>query len=172
MRLYNTLSRSIEEFKPQLPPAVSLYVCGPTVYDIPHIGHARSAYTFDLLRHYLTFRGYQVTFVRNVTDVDDKIIDRARAQKSEAGNQKADLNVLCKEISEKYLKNYHDTMDHLGIQRPDIEPKATEHVNTLPKGGFGSMTDLIGKLLTQGAAYEAGGDVYFAVSFSFLTPSG
>lgn len=159
MKLYNTLSRSIEEFKPLAPPAVSLYVCGPTVYDIPHIGHARSAYTFDLLRRTLTSFGFQVKFVRNVTDVDDKIIDRARQEAPQA----PDLNAACKAVSEKYLKSYHETMDKLGILAPDMEPKATEHVNTLPKGGFGSMTDLIGKLITQGVAYEAKGDVYFAV---------
>ena len=164
MRLYNTLSRSLEEFAPLKAPAVSIYVCGPTVYDIPHIGHARSAYIFDVLRRHLMERGYQVTFVRNVTDVDDKIIDKARQEIAPSTEHQApDLKAKCQEVADKYLKSYHETMDRLGICRPDIEPKATEHVTALPRGGFGSMTDLIGKLLTQGVAYEKGGDVYFAV---------
>jgi len=159
VKLYNTLSHTLEPFEPLKPPAVTMYVCGPTVYDVPHIGHARSAYIFDVLRRTLAFGGYQVTFVRNVTDVDDKIIDRAR---NEPGD--GDLNAKCRAVAERYLASYHETMDRLGIGRPDVEPRATEHVDTTPDGrGFSSMTDLIAKLLTQGAAYEAKGDVYFAV---------
>ena len=85
MKLYNTLSRSIETFTPLAPPTLTMYVCGPTVYDDPHIGHARSAYIFDVLRRYLAFRDYQVTFVRNVTDVDDKIIEKARQELGAGG---------------------------------------------------------------------------------------
>ena len=152
MKLYNTLTRSLEPFTPLAPPDVTMYVCGPTVYDEPHIGHARSAYTFDVLRRYLAHKGYRVKFVRNVTDVDDKIIQKAREELG-AGELKA----KCAEVAEKYLRRYHETMDRLGIGRPDLEPKATEHVTP-------EMTDLISKLLMQGAAYEAkGGDVYFAV---------
>ncbi len=151
LKLYNTLTRSLEPLAPLKPPAVTIYVCGPTVYDVPHIGHARSAFIFDILRRYLAFRNYQATFVRNVTDVDDKIIERAR---QEPGS--GDLNAKCRAVTERYLKAYHETMDRLGIQRPDQEPRATEHV--VPE-----MTDLISKLLMQGAAYEAKGDVYFAV---------
>ena len=159
MKLYNTLTRSLEEFRPLKPPAVTIYVCGPTVYDDPHIGHARSAYIFDVLRRYLAYKQLKVTFVRNVTDVDDKIIEKARQGGA------ADLNAACREVSEKYLKSYHATMDRLGIARPDIEPKATEHV--VP-----DMTDFISKLLISGNAYEAKGpatgasagrDVYFSV---------
>jgi len=152
VKLYNTLTRSLEPFTPLAPPDVTMYVCGPTVYDEPHIGHARSAYTFDVLRRYLAHKGYRVKFVRNVTDVDDKIIQKAREELG-AGELKA----KCAEVAEKYLRRYHETMDRLGIGRPDLEPKATEHVTP-------EMTDLISKLLMQGAAYEAkGGDVYFAV---------
>ena len=162
MKLYNTLSRSIEALEPpERHPVVTMYVCGPTVYDDPHIGHARSAYTFDLLRRYLRFRGYQVRFVRNVTDVDDKIIDKARQLIGSLAVGKGptaapDLRVVCGQVAERYLTSYHAAMDRLGIERPDVEPLATAHV--VPQ-----MTDFIAKLLMQGAAYEAGGDVYFAV---------
>jgi len=162
VKLYNTLTRKIEEFAPLAPPAVTMYVCGPTVYDVPHLGHARSAYVFDVLRRYLEYRKFQVRFVRNVTDVDDKIIEKAR-QELAAG----DLNVKCAEVAERYLKSYRETLNRLGIRPPDVEPKATEHVNTTPDhADFGSMTDLISKLLIQGVAYEAKdkkGDVYFSV---------
>ncbi len=161
LRLYNTLSRSIEDFKPLESKKVSIYVCGPTVYDVPHIGHARSAYCFDVLRRTLQFKGYEVRFVRNVTDVDDKIIQKAREElgaRSE-GQGEGDLKAKCKEVAERYLKGYHEAMDRLDIRRPDIEPKATEHV--VP-----TMTDLVGKLLVSGSAYEAEGDVYFAVRHS------
>ncbi|MDP3723452.1 MAG: cysteine--tRNA ligase [Candidatus Omnitrophota bacterium] len=158
LRLYNTLSRTAQEFQPMDGRTVRMYVCGPTVYDDPHIGHARSAYIFDILRRYLTHKGYQVTFVRNVTDVDDKIIEKARQEfvHRPPSTVHSDLKTVCAEVAERYLKSYHETMDRLGIGRPEIEPKATEHV--VPE-----MTDLIAKLLMQGVAYEAGGDVYFAV---------
>ncbi len=151
MKLYNTLTRSLEAFTPLTPPDVTMYVCGPTVYDDPHIGHARSAYIFDVLRRYLTYKKYVVKFVRNVTDVDDKIIERAR---KDAGT--GDLAAACRQVAERYLQRYHETMDRLGIARPDVEPKATEHV--VPE-----MTDLIAKLFLQGVAYEAKDGVYFAV---------
>ena len=98
MKLYNTLTRSLEEFRPLAPPAVTIYVCGPTVYDDPHIGHARSAYIFDVLRRYLTYRDFQVTFVRNVTDVDDKIIEKAKQEVTRSpGHQVTrDLNAACR----------------------------------------------------------------------------
>ena len=158
LRLYNTLTRTLEEFHPLKPPTGPMYVCGPTVYDVPHIGHARSAYVFDVLRRYLAFKGYEVKFVRNVTDVDDKIIEKARQELAHSTQHTArtDLKAKCREIAERYLKSYHEAMDRLGIARPDVEPRATERV--VP-----DMTDSIAKLLMQGAAYEAGGDVYFSV---------
>jgi cysteinyl-tRNA synthetase len=135
-----------------------MYVCGPTVYDEPHIGHARSAFVFDVLRRYLAFKGFQVRFVRNVTDVDDKIIEKARQELAISSQQSAvsELKAKCAEVAERYLKSYHEAMDRLGLGRPDLEPKATEHV--VP-----AMTDFIAKLLISGVAYEAGGDVYCAV---------
>jgi len=92
-----------------------MYVCGPTVYDDPHIGHARSAFVFEVLRRYLTFKGYAVTFVRNVTDVDDKIIEKARQelQIQDARLKTQDLKAKCAEVAERYLKSYHEAMDRL-----------------------------------------------------------
>ena len=143
LRLYNTLSRRVEDVTPHTPGRVTMYVCGPTVYDEPHIGHARSAYLFDVMRRYLA-RTYDVTFVRNVTDVDDKIIERARAE-GESPTR----------IAEKYLAAYHRTMDALGIERPTQEPRATEHIE--------AMIELISRLVAKGMAYEAQGNVYFDV---------
>ncbi|MBI4343197.1 MAG: cysteine--tRNA ligase [Candidatus Omnitrophica bacterium] len=156
LHLYNTLTRTAEPFAPLAPPTVTMYVCGPTVYDDPHLGHARSAYIFDVLRRYLEFSNFQVRFVRNVTDVDDKIIEKAKQQTGDRGQGTGDLKATCVAVAERYLQRYHETMDRLGLRGPDLEPKATEHVVPV-------MTDFIAKLLMQGAAYEAGGDVYFSV---------
>ena len=153
MKLYNTLTRSLEPFEPRERATVTIYVCGPTVYDHPHVGHGRSAFIFDVLRRYLIFTGLTVRFVRNITDVDDKIIEKAR---QEAGKDAKDLTTACQEVSRRYTASYHAAMDHLGLVPPDEEPRATEHV--VP-----DMTDFISKLLIQGAAYEAQGDVYFSV---------
>ena len=151
VRLYNTLTRSIQDFTPLNPKTVTMYVCGPTVYDHPHIGHARSAYMFDVLRRYLEYRykqtdpNFKVTFVRNVTDVDDKIIHKANDAKSTA-----------EAVAEQYLKSYHDVLATLGIEPPTHEPKATQHID--------EMVNLISQLVLKGAAYETkSGDVYFAV---------
>ena len=150
MKIYNTLTRTKEEFKPIKEGKVGMYVCGPTVYDEPHIGHARSAYIFDVVRRYLKYREFEVTFVRNVTDVDDKIIARAR---EEFKNE--DSNSATKKVSTKYLKVYHDAMSDLGIGSPDKEPKATEYIE--------KMKIFIKDLIDRGAAYSSGGDVYFDI---------
>jgi cysteinyl-tRNA synthetase len=128
-----------------------MYVCGPTVYDEPHLGHARSAYIFDCMRRYLEYRGNEVTFVRNVTDVDDKIIEKAKQN----GGRAASLIETAREVSKKYLDAYHEDMALLGIGRPDKEPMATEYI---PK-----MVKFIGVLIERGCAYEANGDVYFDI---------
>ncbi len=143
MKIYNSLTRTKEEFTPISNKRIGIYVCGPTVYDEPHIGHARSAYIFDVIRRYLQSK-YEVTFVRNVTDVDDKIIDKAKRESKRA-----------EEISKKYLDSYHEDMDLLGIGRPDREPLATEYI---PK-----MVKFIGLLIEKGCAYESVGDVYFDI---------
>ncbi|MDP2831449.1 MAG: cysteine--tRNA ligase, partial [Candidatus Omnitrophota bacterium] len=152
--IYNSLSRKKEELIPLKPKEIKMYVCGPTVYDQPHIGHARSAYVFDVIRRYLIYRGYKVKFVRNVTDVDDKIIDKAQKE-----FQVQDLNAAVKEVSTKYLNLYHEDMKSLGILEPDVEPKATEYV--CPKNPL--MQKFIQQLIEKGCAYVSEGDVYFDI---------
>lgn len=128
-----------------------MYVCGPTVYDEPHIGHLRSAYVFDVMRRYLAYSGYEVKFVRNVTDVDDKIIEKAKESVG-AG----DLNAEVEKVSSKYLDLYKKDLQALGILEPTHEPKATGHIP--------DMQWLIQKLIEGGKAYASGGDVYFDVN--------
>ena len=150
IKIYNTLTRKKEEFIPVNNGQIGMYVCGPTVYDVPHIGHARSAYAFDIIRRYFAYKGYEVKFVRNVTDIDDKIINKAKEEFKEK-----DLNIAVKSVSDKYLKVYHDYMEKLGILQPDAEPKATEYID--------KMKGFIKILIERGKAYESGGDVYFDV---------
>lgn len=154
MKIYNSLSRKKEEFIPLKPDSVGIYACGPTVYDDPHIGHARSAYIFDVIRRYLS-RKYEVTFVRNVTDVDDKIIEKAKQVTASQGHKPADLVETTREIAKKYLDAYHEDMDLLGIDRPDKEPLATEYIPMMVK--------FIALLIERGCAYESAGDVYFDI---------
>jgi len=147
MRIYNSLARKKQEIKEK---TIGMYVCGPTVYDEPHIGHARSAYVFDVIVRYFRYRGFKVKFVRNITDIDDKIINRAR---SEAG--KGDLKEAARNIALKYIKSYHEDMKLLGLISPDKEPKATE---TIP-----DMIRFVKDLIDRGFAYESSGNVYFEV---------
>jgi cysteinyl-tRNA synthetase len=151
MKIYNSLKREKQDFVSVRKGRVGMYVCGPTVYDEPHIGHARSAYVFDVIRKYLVYKGYKVNFVRNVTDVDDKIIDKARSSVNAEGG--GDLKVSVKEISKRYLDAYRRDMSLLNIGMPDSEPMATEYI---PK-----MIDFIGLLIRNGRAYDSDGDVYF-----------
>jgi cysteinyl-tRNA synthetase len=154
--IYNSLKREKQEFIPLDPKGkeVKMYVCGPTVYDQPHIGHARSAYIFDVIRRYLIYRGYKVKFVRNVTDVDDKIIDKAQKEFKDE-----DLNTAVGKVSTKYLDLYHEDMKSLGILEPDFEPKATEYVSAERP----LMQKFISQLIGRGCAYVSGGDVYFNI---------
>ena len=117
LKIYNTLTRKKEDFETINPERVGMYVCGVTVYDLSHIGHARSAIVFDVIRRYLLFTGYRVTFVKNFTDVDDRIIRRAQAE-----------GVPASAIAERYVDAYRADMEALGVLPPDVEPKATEHV--------------------------------------------
>jgi cysteinyl-tRNA synthetase len=144
LRLYNSLTRQKEPFVPLVEGRVGVYVCGVTPYDVAHIGHARSALVFDVICRYLEYRGYRVRFVKNFTDVDDKIIARAR----EAG-------VAWNEFVERYIAAYREDMARLGIRPPTDEPRATEHI--------GEMLDLIERLRGGGYAYAVDGDVYFEV---------
>jgi len=154
MKIYNSLTRTKEEFVPLKTGKVGMYVCGPTVYDEPHIGHARSAYIFDVVRRYFGYKKYDVTFVRNVTDVDDKIIDKAKKELA-ADSPGPEVIEKTKEVSKKYLEAYHDDMALLGIKPPDKEPKATEYI---PK-----MVKFIELLIKSNRAYASGGDVYFDI---------
>ncbi|MFA6078878.1 MAG: cysteine--tRNA ligase [Candidatus Omnitrophota bacterium] len=154
MKIYNSLTRKKDAFVPIEKGKVGMYVCGPTVYDEPHIGHARSAYIFDCVRRYLKYKGFAVTFVRNVTDVDDKIINKAKTL-IEGLKTPADLNDKTREVSQKYLDAYHADMELIGIGTPDREPKATEYIM--------KMQEFIKVLIDRGRAYASGGDVYFDI---------
>lgn len=142
--IYNTLSRKKEPFEPLKPGQVGMYVCGPTVYDSCHIGHARSVVVFDVIARYLKAKGFDVTYVRNFTDVDDKIINKA-----------SQLGIDSREIAEKYIREFYEDMDALNVERAAIEPKATDNLDQIIK--------VIEKLLEKGLAYKANGDVYYAV---------
>jgi len=144
IRIHNTLSGKKEPLQPLEPNHIKLYVCGITSYDYCHIGHARSALAFDMIVRYLRFKGLKVTYVRNFTDIDDKIIARAKEQ-----------NTSAEELANRFIDEFYHDMDGLGIDRPDIEPKATEHIK--------EMTDLIEELINKGKAYQAGNDVYYVV---------
>ncbi len=155
LHLYNTLSRTKEEFKPINPPHVGLYVCGPTVYGAPHLGHARPAITFDLLFRYLTHLGYRVRYVRNITDVghlendadegEDKIAKKARLEQLEP-----------MEVVQRYTDLYHDAMRKLNVLPPSIEPRASGHII--------EQIELIKRILDNGYAYVRNGSVYFDVA--------
>lgn len=142
--IYNTFSRTKEPLVPLEEGHVKLYVCGITSYDYSHIGHARSALVFDMVVRYLRYRGYKVTFVRNFTDIDDKIIDRAHRQQEEPTL-----------LAQRFIDAFHEDMDALGVLRPDLEPRATAHV--------AEMIALVQELLDKDMAYSAAGDVYFRV---------
>ncbi len=144
LRLYNTLTKKKEEFLPLEPGKVGIYVCGVTAYDLCHIGHARSAVVFDVICRYLKYKGYDVTYVKNFTDVDDKIIAKAIAEGTEISD-----------ISERYIREHNEDMDSLGVARPTVAPKATENI----KG----MIRLIDTLMEKGLAYVVDGDVYYSV---------
>src|SRR5574341_61262 len=145
LKLYNTLTGGKDLFRSLEPNRVGMYACGVTVYDECHLGHARSALVFDVLRNYLRFSGYTVRYVRNFTDVDDKIINRAAQQ-----------GVTWQEIVERYLHAYHRDMGRLGIAPADVEPKATEHIP--------DIIAMIRTLVDKGHAYQLGGDVYYEVA--------
>jgi len=144
IRVYNTLSRTKEELVTREPGVVTMYVCGPTVYNHIHIGNARTFLTFDMIRRYLTYAGYEVRFVQNITDVDDKIIARA----AEEGREPA-------AVAADYTLAFREAMSALGVERPTVQPKATETI--------GPMIEMTERLIERGHAYVVDGDVYFSV---------
>jgi cysteinyl-tRNA synthetase len=144
LRIYNTLTGKKEEFVPVKPGEVGMYVCGVTVYDYCHLGHARVSVVFDVIRRYLESKGLKVKYIRNFTDIDDKIINRA---KEEA--------ITAEEVAKRFTEEYYRDMDRLGVDRADVEPKATDHI--------GEIIEIVKGLIGRGYAYEAGGDIFFNV---------
>ena len=145
LRLFNSLSRQVEAFVPMTPGQVRMYVCGMTIYDLCHVGHARMMMAFDVVQRWLKASGYEVTYVRNITDIDDKIIRRA-----------VERGITIRQLTDEMTKAMHEDIAALGIEPPTHEPRATEYV--------GQMLDLIGKLEANGLAYRASnGDVNYAV---------
>ncbi|RMH79414.1 MAG: cysteine--tRNA ligase [Acidobacteria bacterium] len=144
LRIYNTLSGKLEEFVPIDPPRVTIYTCGVTVYDDSHVGHGRSLIVFDVFRRFLEHMGYRVRFVRNFTDVDDKIINRAREECAHFMN-----------IANRYIASYYIDMENIRVKPADVEPRVTEHIQ--------EIIEVIRGLIEKGYAYESGGDVYFSV---------
>ena len=142
MKVFNTMTRSKEEFVPLEPGKVRMYSCGPTVYNYFHIGNARPFIMFDLLRRYLEYRGYDVKFVQNFTDIDDKIIKKANEE-----------GTTYDQISERYIKEYFVDAEGLRIKRATVHPKATENID--------EIIDIVSTLVNKGLAYEVNGDVYF-----------
>jgi cysteinyl-tRNA synthetase len=144
LRVYNTLSGKKEVFKPLRGKKVGMYACGVTVYDLCHIGHARSTVVFDVIFRYLRFLGYEVTYVRNITDLDDKIIKRAN-----------DEGVPWQDIADRYTREFNADMEALGLEKPTQEPKATDHILEMIR-----MTE---RLMEEEYAYQADGDVFYSV---------
>ncbi len=145
LTVFNTMGNRKEPFVPIAPGKVKMYVCGVTVYDLCHIGHARANVVFDTIVRYLRHRGYEVTFVRNFTDIDDKIIRRA--------NQEGTDYLT---ISNRYIEAFYSDFDRMGLLRPDVEPRATDHIP--------EIVGLVGRLVAAGRAYAIGGDVYYSVA--------
>lgn len=142
MRIFNTLTRTKQEFVPQTEGKVGIYACGPTVYNYIHIGNARPLCVFDVLRRYLEWRGYEVNFVQNFTDIDDKLIRKANEE-----------GITVPEVAERYIKEFWTDAEGMNIRKATTHPRATEHIP--------EIIDLISKLVDKGYAYPSNGDVYF-----------
>lgn len=143
MKIYNTMTKQKEEFKPLEDGKVKMYVCGPTVYNFFHIGNGRTFIVFDTVRRYLEYRGYEVRFVQNFTDIDDKMIKRANEE-----------NISVKEVGDKYIAEYYKDADGLNIERATVNPRATEYIQ--------DIIEFVSELIDKGYAYESAGDVYFS----------
>lgn len=144
LRVYNTLTKQKEEFKPAVPGKVKIYVCGVTPYNHPHIGNARPFVTWDVIKRYLAYKGFEVYHIQNFTDVDDKIINTANAE-----------GVTWDVISKRYIASYFEVMDRLHIKRANLYPKVSEHMQ--------EIIEVVQKLVDKGFAYEVNGDVYYSV---------
>ena len=146
LKIYNSLTRQKEVFTPIHPGKVGMYVCGVTIYDLCHIGHGRTFVSFDVVSRYLRYSGYDLTFVRNITDIDDKIIKRA-----------AENGESCESLTERLIGEMHADFDALGMKRPNVEPRATQFI--------AEIIALCERLIERGFAYVASnGDVMFEVS--------
>ena len=144
LKVYNTMTRKKEEFVPQEPGKVGMYVCGVTPYNHPHIGNARPFVTWDVIKRYFRKRGFEVKHIQNFTDMDDKIIKAANTE-----------GVSWQVITDRYIKGYFEAMDKLNVQHADLYPKVTEHMQ--------DIIDMVQQLIDRGYAYELEGDVYFSV---------
>ena len=144
LKIFNTLTKQKEEFKPINPPEVKMYMCGPTVYDLFHIGNARSFILADIVRRYLKYSGYKIKFAMNLTDVDDKIIKKSNEEK-----------IGTSEVTNRYIKSFFDDISALKILPADVYPKATEHMLDIIK--------MIEKLENEGFAYNVDGNVFYNV---------
>ena len=146
LKIYNTLTRSKQEFKPIEAGKIGMYVCGVTVYDLCHIGHARTFVNFDVIVRYLRYSGYDVKYIRNITDIDDKIIKRANER-----------GIAAKDLAEQFIVEMHKDFDALNIKRPDIEPRATDNIQ--------EIINFVQKLIDNGHAYVSdNGDVVFDIN--------
>ncbi len=145
LKIYNTLTRKKEEFVPLKSGEVGMYVCGPTVYNYIHIGNARPFIIFEVVRRFLKFKGYRVKYIQNLTDIDDKMINKAK-----------ELKITVSELAEKFIQEYFIDVDSLNIERADVHPRATEHIK--------EIIELAKGLEKKGYAYEIDGDVFFDVS--------
>ncbi len=154
LKVYNTLTRQKEEFVPLRQGKVGMYVCGVTAYDNCHLGHARAYVAFDIIRRFLEYRGYEVNYIQNFTDVDDKII--ARAREARGGGEEGDLKQLVGAVADRYAREYLKSMDRLGVKRAGHYPRATGHI--------AEMLAIIEGLVRKGYAYQVDGDVFFEVS--------
>ena len=145
IKIYNTLTRQKEEFKPIEEGKVKMYVCGPTVYNYIHIGNARSTVAFDTIRKYFEYRGFDVNYVSNFTDVDDKIIKAAQEE-----------NLTTKELADKYIAAFHEDTSRINVKKATTHPRVIDHIE--------EIIEFVKDLIDKGHAYESGGDVYFRTS--------